>query len=86
MAQSVNCYRYEIMDRLIIIHTYIIPVLFYQTLIRFVQGGVGGGYMRKLLAEKQQWCHRTISLLDKLDPGMSLSRGSSDLRKNVLIW
>ena len=31
--------------------------------------------MRKLLAEKQQWCRRTISLLDKLDPGMSLSRG-----------
>ena len=57
-----------------IIHKY--HFLSNQSLIRFVQGGVGGGYMRKLLAEKQQWCRRTMALLNKLDPGMSLSRGS----------
>ena len=42
--------------------------------------------MRKLLAEKQQWCRRTISLLDKLDPGMSLGRGGvviSELFDNI---
>ena len=67
-----------------IIHKYYF--LFHQSLIRFVQGGVGGGYMRKLLAEKQQWCRRTISLLDKLDPGMSLGRGGvviSELFDNI---
>merc|ERR1719188_324963 len=42
-----------------------------------VQCGVGarGGYLKKLLSEKQEWCRRTLSLLNKLDPGMSLSRG-----------